>query len=786
MTPRNTLNLINSKWLATAAAAGLMAALLPGCTCAQTDAWKGSPSIKTAPAAGGRMPTRWGSDISTTNPLPDYPRPQMARLRWQNLNGPWDYTLTDADNSTAPADYTGKIIVPYPYEAALSGVAKPSPTTQTLWYRRTFTVPEDWRTSGQRVLLHFGAVNWKSSVYVNGQQIGSHTGGYDGFDYDITEALMPGANSLVVSAQNPLKHDTPDSQILGKQRSNPGGVLYTGSTGIWQTVWIEPVASTHITDLVLTPDIDTSVLHITAGVNGDTGVIVHVVALDNGQEIGSATGVVNSELSLQIPHEHLWSPSDPHLYSLEITLLRDSTPVDNLTSYFGMRKISIGRDAQGINRILLNNQFVFEIGALDQGYWPDGEYTSPTDEALRYDIKEAKVLGFNLLRKHAKVEPDRWYYWADRLGMLVWQDMPQAFGDNLSDATKTQFNTELTHLIQDRRDHPSIIVWTLFNEGWGEHDTQQLSVYAHQLDPSRLINSASGGYNQAVDGKMSQYRLPTPAGYGDILDTHVYPDPSSEKPDTTRAAVVGEYGGVSMRVPGHLWTGDNFGYGTVLGDGWHLTQRYQQLLKEAYALKDNPGVSAVVYTQITDVEQETNGLLTYDRSVIKPLPEYIAAANRGQFPRLPPEPVSSDLVPTSQEHAQTWSYTTVKPTDDWTQTAFNASGWKSGPAPFGQGYPGVNTPWTDTPGDIWLRRTVTLPASIPAKLDVVTIHDEDVEVYINGVLAASAPGYVGDYIKLPVRDAARAASHPGQNIIAVHCHQTMGGQMVDVGIEKAN
>ena len=735
--------------------------------------------------SGGRLPTRWDAQVSPANPLPDYPRPQMTRPRWQSLNGPWDYALTDSTATVPPTAYDGKILVPYPYEAALSGVGKPSPATQRLWYRRTFTVPAAWE--GQRVLLHFGAVNWDATFTLNGKALGTHRGGYTGIDFDVTSALRPGANEMVVSAYNPMTDDTANAQVIGKQRAHPVSVLYTGATGIWQSVWLEPVPAAHISGLKITPDIDARLLRLTVSADGSPA-LVRVSATDGGKIVAKATGQAGTEIALPIPTPHLWSPSDPHLYGLRVTLAGEGG--DGVDSYFAMRKISLGKDAQGRTRIFLNNKFVFQVGALDQGYWPDGIYTAPTDEALRYDIQAAKRFGFNLLRKHAKVEPDRWYYWADKLGMLVWQDMPQAFGDGtiFSDATKAQWLTEWESEVAQFYNHPSIIVWTIFNEGWGQHDTEQITALTKHLDPSRLVNSASGGYNQVVDGKMSQFRLPTPPGVGDINDTHTYPDPTVEKQDPTRALACGEFGGVSLRVPGHLWEGSNFGYGAVMGDGWHLTRRYQQLLKEAYALRDGPGASAVVYTQIADVERETNGLLTYDRALVKPLPAIVVAANRGLFPSLPPAPpppVSHDLVPTSEYQPQTWSYTTVRPTDDWTQLAFDASTWKTGPAPFGQGYEGVRTPWTDTPGDIWLRRAVTLPAALPAKLDVVTIHDEDVEVYVNGVPAASASGYVGDYIRLPMSEAAQAALKPGgTNVIAVHCRQTIGGQIIDIGIAK--
>ena len=722
------------------------------------------------------LPTRWDKDVSPTNALPDYPRPQMTRARWQSLNGLWDYGFTASDATAPPAAYDGQILVPYPMESALSGVHKATAPDQRLWYRRTFTVPAGWK--GQQVLLHFGAVNWDSTVSVNGRLLGEHKGGYDGFDYDVTSALKLGANELVVSAWNPVNSDNPTTQIIGKQRLHPGGVLYTASTGIWQSVWLEPVPQSYVSGLKITPDIDAKVLRLT--VRTDRGVaVVRVTATDGTKTVATATGKAGTPITLPIPSPRLWSPSDPHLYGLKVSL----TGGDSVGSYFAMRKVSLGKDAQGRTRILLNDRFLFQVGALDQGYWPDGLYTAPTDDALKYDIAQAKSLGFNLLRKHAKVEPDRWYYWTDHLGMLVWQDMPQAFGDNFTDETKQQWVTELRRMIATHDNHPSIIAWTLFNEGWGQHDTEQITALARQLDPTRLINSASGGYNQLVDGKPSGYRLPTPSNLGDVNDTHTYPAPSTEKTDPTRALVCGEFGGVGMRVPGHDWSAGQFGYGAMQSGGWALTKRYQELLKEACGLRDAQGASAVVYTQIVDVEEELNGLLTYDRAVLKPLPAIVRAANEGRFPPMPPAPpppVNHDPVPTSENAPQTWQYTTGKPGDDWTRPAFDASAWQSGPAPFGQGYK-VGTDWHTA--DIWLRRTMTLPSNLPSKIDVITIHDEDVEVYVNGVLAASAPGFVGEYVRLPMSDAARASLEPGaSNVIAVHCHQTIGGQVIDVGL----
>ena len=551
------------------------------------------PSIAEAQVSGGRLPTQWDHDVSPTNPWPEYPRPQMVRPQWQSLNGPWDFALSDAQATSPPAAFgPGKILVPYPYESALSGVGKPSPVGQRLWYRRTFAVPDAWRTDGQRVLLHFGAVNWDSTVAVNGKEIGRHKGGFDGFDDDITNALKPGDNTLVVSAWNPMVVDSPDAQVVGKQRAHPHGILYTGSTGIWQSVWLEPVPASHITGLTIVPDIDSKSLRVTVTTDttDEAGAdSVDLIASDDGKPVASAGGNAGTEISLPIADSHLWSPEDPHLYDLHVRLKHWGIIGDAVDSYFAMRKVSLGKDDQGRTRIFLNNKFLFEIGALDQGYWPDGIYTAPTDDALKSDIVATEVLGFNLLRKHAKVEPERWYYWADKLGMLVWQDMPACFGKKganhesiLSDAAKAQWLVEWQRVLAQRINHPSIIVWTTFNEGWGQHDTESIVSLTRQIDPSRLVNDASGWADKGV---------------GDIHDTHAYPGPACDTADATRASVNGEFGGVTMRVADHMWTADVSGYGPTLNSPWKATQKYQALLKTAYGLRDECGCSARLFTR---------------------------------------------------------------------------------------------------------------------------------------------------------------------------------------------
>lgn len=710
------------------------------------------------------MPTRWDKDVSPKNPLPEYPRPQMQRAAWQSLNGPWDLALSGANATTAPDAYDSKILVPYPYESALSGIGKPSIPDQRAWYRRSFTIPSAWK--GQRVLLHFGAVNWDSTVTVNGKSIGAHQGGYDAFEFDITDALKAGENELVVSAWNPITADKPNAQVIGKQRIHPESIFYTGATGIWQSVWLEPVPAAYVQRIKITPDVDAKKVRVSVQAEG-ANTQVKITLLDGRKTVATASGAAETEIELPIAAPHLWTPDDPHLYDLKVSLTQAGKPVDIVNSYCAMRKISLGKDDQGRARILLNDKFVFQVGALDQGYWPDGIYTAPTDAALRYDIDIAKKFGFNLLRKHAKVEPDRWYYWTDKLGMLVWQDMPQAFGD-LNDDAKKQWMTEWTREIDGLYNHPSIVVWTTFNEGWGQHDTESVVAATKKMDPTRLVNNASGW---------------TDKNCGDIHDTHAYPGPWSEKPEATRAAVNGEFGGVTMNVPDHRWNTAVMGYGSVLGSGWQVTKRYQELLKTAYGLEADRGTSAIVYTQLTDVEQEINGLLTYDREIVKPDLAIVAAANQGKFVPLPPDP-NPQFVPTSQGEPQPYLYTTDKPADDWASAGFNTSAWKSGLGVLGHDASDVHTQWT-TP-DIWARREVTIPTKVPAKLNILLMHDEDAEVYINGVLAASATGYTGDYASLPMSEAARAALKPGaKNVIAVHCHQTTGGQSIDVGIAAA-
>ena len=700
--------------------------------------------------------TRWAADVSPTNVWPEYPRPQLVRADWKNLNGLWDYALTDTPMNH-PLAFAGKILVPFPVESALSGVRTNLSELGQLWYRRNFSVPETWR--GQRVRLHFGAVDWRCQVRVNGHDIGQHQGGYDAFTFDITDALQwKGAEEISVCVTDPTEGDQP----RGKQSRKPEGIFYTSTSGIWQTVWLEPVPEICIDDLKAVPDVDAKSLRLRVAVNSfSDNVRVEAVVSVAGREVARGKGVPNSELVLNFSEPHLWTPDDPFLYDLQVTLRDGDKAIDSVTSYFGLRKIALRKDEQGFTQIALNNQFLFQIGTLDQGFWPDGLYTAPTDAALRSDIEFLKKSGFNLTRKHVKVEPDRWYYWCDKLGLLVWQDMPS--GNNATADGRREFENELARMVDGLQNHPAIIVWVLFNEGWGQNDTETLADWLKELDPSRLVDSASGWTDLRV---------------GDLNDMHNYPGPNMPAPEPRRASVLGETGGFGLTVTNHVWSARNWGY-VMLKSNTELASRYDQSLKQLWRLHNLRGLSAVIYTQTSDVETECNGLLTYDRAVEKMDAATLAAANAGGIFQ-PPKKI---VLPNALFGRPVWKYTIEQPAANWFRSEFNATAWPEGVGGFGSsGTPGVfmNSSWTS--GDIWLRRDVSLEAGDIANLSAQVFHDEDVEIYLNGVLAAQAESFSTDYVELEISSAAKAALHAGRNTIAVHCHQTGGGQGIDVGL----
>ena len=562
--------------------------------------------------------TEWSTKVNPLKPLPDYPRPHMVRARWLNLNGLWEYALP-SDLSTPPfgKKLDGRILVPYPIESALSGVMK---RTERIWYRRTFTLPSAWK--GSRTLLHFGAVDWDATVYVNGKQVGTHRGGYDPFSFDITGALnAKGPQEIIVGVFDPS--DGGD-QPRGKQVRQPKGIWYTPCTGIWQTVWCEPVPASHITQVHIVPSSDAKTFAV--AVHSNTGDLTErcvIAILDGKKKVAHAEGQVGKQIDIPIPTPKLWAPESPFLYDVKVVLQKKGRLVDEVSSYAGMRTVSIARDERGIQRLMLNGKPCFQVGPLDQGFWPDGIYTAPTDAALRYDIEMTKKLGFNMTRKHVKVEPSRWYYWADRLGLLVWQDMPS--GNNKTPESRVQFETELQRLVETHQHHPSIIMWVVFNEGWGQYDTEHLAEKVKHLDPSRLVNNASGW---------------TDKNAGDVMDIHNYPAPRSPEPESDRAIVLGEFGGLGLAVPGHTWQKEHWGY-KGMADANQLLAQYEEFLNTVYSMRETSGLSAAIYTQITDVEVECNGLLTYDRKVVKASADRIAAANNGTaFHKQKNEPVS--------------------------------------------------------------------------------------------------------------------------------------------------
>ncbi len=564
----------------------------------------------------GKIASPWAAQVNPQATLPDYPRPQMIRGNWTNLNGLWQYAILPKAEQTVPHSLQGAILVPFAVESSLSGVGKTVGKDSVLWYRRTVSVAG---AKGKTVLLHFGAVDWECTVFVNGKEIGTHRGGYDPFSFDITSALRKGAaQDLAVRVWDP-SDDGP--QPRGKQVKKPHSIWYTPVTGIWQTVWVEAVPPAYIAATKQTPDFDQNSVRLQANVVGaKAGDEVRVSAWDGNTKVAEQTVAINTEALLPVANPKLWTPQSPFLYDLRYSLVRNGKVIDEVKSYFAMRKISMAPDKAGIQRMLLNNQPVFQYGPLDQGWWPDGLYTAPTDEALKFDIVKTKEMGFNMIRKHVKVEPARWYYFCDQLGMLVWQDMPSGDLGNVwesrpgvfgraTDKERTAeseaiFRSEWKEIMEDLHNFPSIVVWVPFNEAWGQFKTKEVVQWTMQKDPSRLINSASGGNFEDV---------------GHIIDLHNYPDPAMPDPGLFgrgRVLVLGEFGGLGLPVENHTWQDkNNWGYQSFKTTG-ELETRYAEFIGRLPALI-SAGLSAAVYTQTTDVEVETNGLMTYDRKVIK-------------------------------------------------------------------------------------------------------------------------------------------------------------------------
>lgn len=724
----------------------------------------------------GAMLTPWGENLDPSKVWKEYPRPQMARDQWTNLNGLWEYAVTGKE-AGQPGLWTGEILVPFAIEAPLSGVGRRVSPEEALWYRRTMAVE---KKAGRRYLLNFEAVDYQSTLWVNGKQIGSHTGGNLPFSFDITAALKVGDNTLVLRVL-----DATDAkgtyQLHGKQKTDNKGIWYTPVSGIWQTVWMESVPSSYIESL----KIDTKVsgeIRLTPVIKG-SGTIRSEAFLD-GKKVAEGGDV------LHIARPKLWTPATPNLYSLKVQLLDDNgRAIDCVASYAGIREVGKAKDADGHWRFTLNGEMIFHWGPLDQGWWPDGLLTPPSVEAMVSDIHFLRDAGFNMIRKHIKVEPRRYYYECDRLGMMVWQDQVSGgakpkwtrlavtkknppkgtpLDAEWPDAAREQWQAEFKGMVDHLCNHPSIVVWTPFNESWGQHRTMEIGKWIEAYDPSRLVNIASGGNFLPV---------------GDIADEHNYPHPAFplDQPEyDAYIKVVGEFGGHGWPVDGHLWNKEkrNWGYGGLPQTVDEYKTRYRQSIRTLAELKAR-AIAAGVYTQTTDVEGEINGLITYDRKVRK----MSAAELKEIHETLKRPPLERTTVFAAGKDApQMWKYTTEQPAGEWNRPGFDDAAWKQGPAGFGaKGTPNakIKTGWKTQ--DIWLRKEFELQED-GGFLELEMYYDEDPVIYINGIKAAEPKGYTTGYVSMALSDQAAAALTKGKNTIAVHCRNTRGGQFIDLGL----
>lgn len=586
--------------------------------------------------------TPWGEALDPERVLPEYPRPQLVRDSYLNLNGPWDYAFTGLGVTAPPRRWDGAILVPFSPEAPLSGVGRTLQAEEFLWYRRDVALPTGFvRTPQDRVLLHFGAVDQDCTAWVDGRLVGEHRGGYLPFTFDVTDALAarPGAeHELVVRVR-----DVTDTswRSRGKQKLTPGGIWYTPQSGIWQTVWMESVPQTYVDRLVFTPHLDSGEVEVLVAAAGRNGGTADVVVSDAGRDLVRATVPTGVPTRLSLGEQvRKWSPGDPFLYDVETVL-----GADRVTSYFGMRSFGVGPDRRGRTRLLLNGEPFLQAGLLDQGYWPDGLYTAPSDEALIHDIRTARELGFTMLRKHIKIESLRWYHHCDRLGMLVWQDMvnggrpyrhgvvtaPAFIPLHVPDsrrrlfgrqdaAGRAEFDSELEETVELLGSAPSVAAWVPFNEGWGQFDAATAARRVRELDPTRVVDHASGWHHQRSRGERP----------GDVVSRHVYFRRyrlSGADAEDSRAAVLSEYGGYSHRVPGHTWSEQEFGY-RKYADRAAFERAFLRLHHDQVGPALEQGLAGFVYTQLADVEEETNGLMTYDRKVLKVDATAVRTANQ--------------------------------------------------------------------------------------------------------------------------------------------------------------
>jgi hypothetical protein len=590
----------------------------------------------------GKMMTPFGKNVTVDNVWQKYPRPQLVRGDWMNLNGLWEYAIRPVEENKVTR-FDGKILVPFCVESTLSGVGKFVKKDNNLWYRRNFIVPDNWKN--KQIILNFGAVDYSTTVWINGKKVGNHKGGHTPFSFNITPYLKKnGEQQIVLSVWDPVDDGY---QPRGKQVNHPEGIWYTSVTGIWQTVWLEPVEKTYIEQFYPISNIDKKTVTFKPAIKNLKGNEILSIDVKDGENIvAQIEGNAKEDLTIYLENAQLWSPDNPFLYDLEITLSQSGKVVDKIDSYFAMRKVSLGENSNGQPAIMLNNKDLFQYGTLDQGWWPDGLYTPPSEEAMKYDLIKLKEMGFNMLRKHIKVEPARLYYDCDKLGLLVWQDMPSCFkkGEEKTNALMPWyekdwdkpkeeailFEQELQSMIDNLRFFQSIVMWVNFNEGWGQYDTERLAKWVKEYDSDRLVNAVSGW---------------TDRNCGDIFDMHQYASPCFEPHEKFpgRVVVLGEFGGLGLPIKGHLWFTDreNWGYENF-PELSTFTNRYIQLMQQLKTARYS-GIAAAVYTQTTDVEGEVNGMLTYDREVCKIDPQILRILHEDLYTTLPKvEVISND------------------------------------------------------------------------------------------------------------------------------------------------
>lgn len=717
--------------------------------------------------------TVWGEKMSPDTAWTLYPRPQMERDRWTNLNGLWDYAITKRD-AGCPKEWQGKILVPFCIESALSGVGTLIEPAQNLWYHRTFT--EQACTGGERLLLNFGAVDFRVQVWLNNAEVTDvpHEAGNTPWSLDITDWVKDGKNELVLCVWDP----TEGLQGSGKQSFKPQGCFYKRVTGIWQTVWTERVPDTYVKSYKVVTDIDAGTVAVTVNPEGELlGVPgAKVDVLDQGKVIASGTVTAwKTPVALTIKDAKLWSPETPNLYALRITLGKD-----HVTGYFGMRKISWQPDDKGVPRLYFNNKRYFMQGTLDQGWWPDGLLTPPSEEAMTFDITKLKSFGFNMMRKHIKVEPARYYYLCDKLGILVWQDMVSPKPEvNGAENGYRQYRFEAKEEMDVLQTFPCIVFWIPYNEGWGQPGKEKTNMtleWVKRYDPTRLVGGPSGW---------------TDHGVGDTFDMHRYPGPGMHPVSKHRVSILGEFGGIGYAVEGHTWAKNgNWGYvsDTKLEDSF---ARYTKLMSELADLT-KVGLAASIYTQTTDVEGEINGLMTYDRKVVKYDPEKLTALHK-MVDAASQKTVFfeyQDILPVStKEKPLAWSYTFEQPAEGWEKADFDDAAWKKGNAPFRNKILHGNTPtgveW-DTKA-LWARQVFDFKGEIPQQLALTIFYDEDPVIYLNGVVIFERKGFNVQYDRFKLdTNVMKSALKKGRNVIAVKLVNALGGSCLDLGLQSVS